>query len=93
MHAWRSKLIATAPAAPGLKLESIMATFNFSANAVDFGNWTADTQAEARERFAADSGYKSWADMVERADEFGGNAVEIRELMENGRLSGEVDAV
>ena len=70
-----------------------MATFNFSANAVDFGNWTADTQAEAQDKFAADSGHKSWADMVERADEFGGNSVEIRELMENGRLSGEVDAV
>lgn len=70
-----------------------MATFNFSANTVDFGNWTADTQAEAQDKFATDSGYKSWADMVERADEFGGNSVEIRELMENGRLSGEVDAV
>ena len=31
--------------------------------------------------------------MVARADEFGGKSVEIRELMENGRLSGEVDAV
>lgn len=70
-----------------------MATFNFTANAVDFGNLTADTQAEAQEKFATDSGYKSWADMVERADEFGGNSVEIRELMEHGRLSGEVDAV
>ena len=70
-----------------------MATFNFSANAVDFGNWTADTQAEAQDKFATDSGHKSWEDMVERADEFGGNSVEIRELMENGRLSGEVDAV
>lgn len=63
-----------------------MATFNFSANAVDFGNWEADTQAEAQDRFASDSGYKSWADMCERADEFGGNSVEIREVMENGRM-------
>ena len=78
---------------PGLNQENIMATFNFSANAVDFGNWAADTQAEAQDKFAADAGYKSWADMVDRADEFGGNTVEIRELMENGRLSGEVEAV
>lgn len=65
-----------------------MTTFNFSANAVDFGNWEADTQAAAQDHFASDSGYKSWADMCERADEFGGNSVEIREVMENGRLSG-----
>jgi len=63
-----------------------MTTFNFSANAVDFGNWEADTQAEAQDRFASDSGYKNWADMCERADEFGGNSVEIREVMENGRM-------
>ena len=63
-----------------------MTTFNFSANAVDFGNWEADTQAEAQDLFASDSGYKNWADMCERADEFGGNSVEIREEMENGRM-------
>jgi len=70
-----------------------MATFNFSANAVDFGNWSANTQAEAQDKFASDAGYKSWNDMCERADEFGGNSVEIREVMENGRLSGEIAAV
>jgi len=67
-------------------------TFNFSANALDFGNWTADTQAAAQEAFASDSGYTSWAAMVEQAEEFGGNNVEIREVLENGRLA-EVEAV
>lgn len=68
-------------------------TFNFSANAIDFGNWTAETQAQAQDKYAQDAGYKSWADMCERADEFGGNTIEIREVMENGRLSGEIPAV
>ena len=66
--------------------------FNFGANALDFGNWTAETQAEAQEAFASDSGYASWAKMVEQAEEFGGNNVEIREVDENGRLH-LVDAV
>lgn len=70
-----------------------MSTFNFSANAIDFGNWEADTQAAAQDQFAADAGYKDWADMCERAEEFGGNTVEIREVMENGRLSSEIAAV
>ena len=46
----------------------------------------AEFQAAAQDRFASDAGYKSWADMCERADEFGGNSVEIREVMENGRM-------
>lgn len=68
-------------------------TFNFSANAIDFGNWTAETQAQAQDQYAQDAGYKGWADMCDRAEEFGGNTVEIREVMENGRLSGEIPAV
>jgi len=69
-----------------------MTTFNFSANAVDFGNFEGATQAEAQDKFAADAGYLSWADMCERAEEFGGNTVEIREVMENGQLSGSLQA-
>jgi hypothetical protein len=57
-----------------------MRTFNFSANALDFGNWEANTQDQAQESFASDSGYKSWAAMVEQADEFGGNNVEVIEV-------------
>lgn len=70
-----------------------MATFNFSANAIDFGNFEGANQAQAQEKFATDAGYRGWADMCERAEEFGGNTVEIREVMENGRLSGEIEAV
>jgi hypothetical protein len=68
-------------------------TFNFSANAIDFGQWTADSQRAAQEAFVNDSGYTSWGDMVDQAKEFGGNSVEIREVMENGQLSGVIDAV
>lgn len=69
-----------------------MATFNFSANAVNFGNWAADTQAAAQEAFASDAGYHSWNAMVEQAEEFGGNTVEIREVLSNGQLSNELPA-
>ena len=57
-----------------------MKTFNFSANGLDFGEWLAQTKKEAQEKFAPDAGYKSWADMCERAEEFGGNNVEIKEV-------------
>lgn len=57
-------------------------TFNFSANAVDFGNFVAETQEAAQEAFAAAAGYSSWQSMCEQAEEFGGNNVEIRELEE-----------
>ncbi len=76
-----------------LNLESNMATFNFSANAVDFGNFEGADQAAAQEAFASDANYTSWAAMVEQAEEFGGNTVEIREVMENGRLSSMLEAV
>ena len=56
-----------------------MKTFNFSANGLDFGDWIADTQEAAQEAFASDAGYKSWGYMVEQAEEFGGNTVEIKE--------------
>ena len=57
-----------------------MKTFNFSANGLNFGNWTALTLEDAREAFASDAGYASWAAMVEQANEFGGNTVEVREI-------------
>ena len=55
-------------------------TFNFSANSIDFGNYSGATQDEAQEAFASDAGYTSWAAMVEQAEEFGGNTVEVREI-------------
>ncbi len=57
-----------------------MKSFNFSAAGLDFGVWAADTQAAAQEKFASDSGYQNWAAMVEQAEEFGGNNVEVHEL-------------
>lgn len=57
-------------------------TFNFGANGIDFGNYQGATQDEAQEAFASDAGYTSWAAMVEQAEEFGGNAVEVSETAE-----------
>ena len=57
-----------------------MKTFTFEANGQEFGEWHAQTQEQAQDAFAADAGYKNWTDMCERADEFGGNTVEVREL-------------
>lgn len=57
-------------------------TFNFSANSIDFGNYQGSTNEEAQESFSQDAGYKSWDAMVEQANEFGGNTVEIREVSE-----------
>lgn len=59
-----------------------MPTFIFSANGIDFGNYSANTVEEAKELFAVDAGYRSWAAMVEQAEELsgGGNVVEVREV-------------
>ena len=57
-----------------------MKSYNFSANAIDYGVWHAVTQEQAQEFFADDSGYKSWAAMVEQAEEFGGNNVVVKEV-------------
>jgi hypothetical protein len=57
-----------------------MNTFNFSANCIDFGNYEAASQEEAQEIFAQDAGYQSWAAMVEQAEEFGGNTVEVKAI-------------
>jgi len=59
-----------------------MRVFNFSANGLDFGNYAAVDAYVAQEIFAQDAGYKSWAAMIDQAEEFGGNNVEIREIME-----------
>lgn len=67
-----------------------MRTFNFSANGVDFGNHSAETLDEAKELFAADAGYSTWAAMVDQAEEFGGNTVDILEVV-NGRKHAIVD--
>ena len=63
-----------------------MTTYNFSANGLDFGNYVAVDIATARKLFARDAGYAGWDDMVGRAAEFGGNNVEVCELLENGRF-------
>ena len=57
-----------------------MTAFNFSANGIDFGNYEGADQDAAQEAFAVDAGYKSWAAMVEQAEENGGNNVEVREV-------------
>lgn len=57
-----------------------MNTYNFSANGLDFGNYEAASQEEAQELYAQDAGYRSWAAMVEQAEEFGGNTVEVEML-------------
>lgn len=58
-----------------------MNTFNFSANGIDFGNWYADTIEVAQDNFAEDAGYMNWNDMMDRADEFGGNTVEVMAVL------------
>lgn len=55
-----------------------MKHFNFWANAVDFGNWTAEDVEQAKELFASDAGYKSWSDMIERT---GDDDVQVVEVM------------
>ena len=41
-----------------------MTTFNFSANGIDFGNYSGESQEAAQEVFAQDAGYSSWAEMI-----------------------------
>lgn len=57
-----------------------MKTFNFWANLVDFGNYQGETLDQAKDNFASDAGYKNWQDMINRADEFGGNSIQIEEV-------------
>jgi hypothetical protein len=53
---------------------------NFHANGFDYGIYEASTTDKAKELFASDAGYTSWEDMVELAEEFGGNTVEYYEV-------------
>ena len=69
-----ARVIAEARALADLK------TFEFSANDMVFGEYSGADLEEAQEAFAVDSGYASWAAMVEQAEEFGGNTVESREI-------------
>lgn len=65
--------------------------FNFSANGVDFGNFSGDTIEQAMEVFASDAGYASWGAMTAQAIEnTGAGNIEIREVLENGRLGPDV---
>ena len=64
-----------------LGVSSMTKTYNFSANGLDFGNYSGANQTQAQEIFANDAGYSSWAAMVEQAEEFGGNNVEIQEVL------------
>jgi hypothetical protein len=57
-----------------------MTNFEFSANGMVFGTYSGETKEAAQEVFAVDSGYESWAAMVEQAEENGGNNVEVVEL-------------
>ena len=59
----------------------MMKTYNFSAQGIDFGNYSGTNLAHAQDVFAQDAGYSSWAAMVEQAEEFGGNNVEVKEVL------------
>lgn len=68
-----------------------MRTFNFSANAMDFGNFSAETLEQAMELFASDAGYTSWAAMTDQAIEVSGaGSIEIRECYQNGQLGSDI---
>jgi hypothetical protein len=56
-------------------------TYHFSANGLDFGNYSGANQTQAQEIFANDVGYSSWAALVEQAEELGGNDVKIQEVL------------
>ena len=58
-----------------------MKTYNFSAQGIDFGNYSGTDLAHAQDVFAQDAGYPSWHYMEEQAEEFGGNNVEIKEVL------------
>ena len=64
-----------------------MTKFEFSANGKVFGEYSGKTLGAAQEAFATDFGYESWAEMVEQAEENGGNNVEAREVFESGHMS------
>lgn len=57
-----------------------MKKFNFYSCGLDYGIYQGATLEESQEAFAHDANYSSWADMVEQAQEFGGNNVEAQEI-------------
>jgi hypothetical protein len=66
-------------------------TYNFSANGINFGEYTGATLEEAMEAFATDAGYTSWDEMTEQAIEVSGAGnIEIREILENGLLGSDI---
>ena len=54
-----------------------MKTYHFHANGIDLGSFAARSLAAAQEAFASDAGYRNWHSMVQQAEEYGGNTVEI----------------
>ncbi len=65
--------------------------FNFSANDLDFGNFSGETIEAAMESFASHAGYASWAEMTQQAIEASGSGnIEIREVLANGRLGPDI---
>lgn len=68
-----------------------MATYNFSANGTDFGNYAGDTLKNACEAFSSDAGYASWDAMTRQAIENSGDGdIEIREILDNGRYGPDI---
>lgn len=68
-----------------------MTTYNFSANGMDFGDFSGETLRDAMEAFASDAGYSSWDDMTDQAIELSGSGtIEIRERYENGQLGSDI---
>ncbi len=68
-----------------------MKTFNFSANAIDFGDYRGATIEAACEAFAREAGYRSWKAMTEQAIETSGAGnIEVREHLGNGQLGPDV---
>lgn len=66
-------------------------TYNFSANGMDFGNYSGNSLREAIESFASDAGYTSWDAMTDQAIEVSGAGnIEIREVYENGQLGADI---
>ena len=57
-------------------------TFNFHSCGLDYGNYEGRDKAEAQDAFASSAGYQSWSAMAEQAEEFGGNNVEVVEVVE-----------
>lgn len=60
-------------------VRAFLKSFRFSAGGLDYGLATGYTREEALDAWAESAGYRSWADMLEQANENGGNNVEVVE--------------